>query len=167
MEDFVAQSSRWRIARLVLVSAAFVTAGLWMGGAFGPVPASRRYPPAMTFAIGWLSVIFFGCCGAIAIRTLFNIGEQLRIGAAGIRSRPWSDKTIPWSEIRDVTTWTYKRQKAIVLHLGDPARFPGRRVPAIFAGANRWLTGGDVAISLTGTDRSFQDALAAIDHFRR
>ena len=163
----MAQTSRWRVALLVLCSVAFVTIGLWMGGAFGAVPESRRYSPAVLFAVGWFSVLFFGLCGVIAIARMLRGGEQLRIGVNGVRSRTWSDATIPWSEISAVTTWTFKRQNAIVLHLRDPARFPGRGVLAAFASANRRLTGGDVAISLTGTDQTFQAALAAVERFKR
>jgi hypothetical protein len=34
------------------------------------------------------------------------------------------------------------------------------------AGANRALTGGDISISLTGTDRKFAEALSAVERFR-
>lgn len=167
MKEFVAYPSRWRIALLALAAAAFVALGLWMGGAFGSSPVSRRYPPIEIFAIGWVSVLFFGLCGAVAMRKLFETSEQLRIGTAGVRSAAWSDQTIPWSEISDVTTWRYNRQKAIILHLRDPARFPRSGLGSRFSGVNRKLTGGDVAISLIGTDRSFNEAMSAIAHFRR
>ena len=165
-QDFVTYPSRWRIALLVLGSVAFVVLGAWMVGGFGPVPVSPRYPPEEIFAVGWLSVTFFGLCGAMWTRRLFDGREQLRIGPAGVRSASWSDQTIPWSEIVDVTTWSYRRQRAIILHLRNRGRFPGRGLAALLAGANRKLTGGDVAISLTGTSRSFDEALAAITRFR-
>ena len=63
--------------------------------------------------------------------------------------------------------WSYKRQKSIVLHLSNPARFPGRGLTAKLASANRMLTGGDISISLTGTNRNFDDAMSAIVRFRR
>lgn len=166
-EDFVAQTSRWRLALLFTGCAAFVGIGMWMGGVFGTAPASRRYSPEVVFALGWCCALFFGLCGAIAFVRLLRGGEQLRIGIEGVRSSIWSDATIPWSEISDVTIWTFQRQNAIVLHLRDPARFPGRGVLARLASANRKLTGGDIAISVTGTDRTFEEALAAIERFRQ
>lgn len=165
MDDFVAFTSPWRAALLILGAIAFVAGGLWMGGAFGAPPASSRYSPMLVLTIGWFSVAFFGLCGLVGLRRLFDRREQLRIGRAGIRSARWSDQTIPWSEIVDVTTWSYRGQKVIILHLRDPASFPGRGVAAILAGANRKLTGGDVSIALTGTDRSVDEALAAIAYF--
>jgi len=165
MGDFTAYNSRSRLALLVLGSAVFVLAGLWMSGALGSPPDSRRYPHAVVLGIGWFSVIFFGLCGAVALKKAFDSTPQLQIGPSGIRWHPWSDQTIPWSEITDVTTWSFKRENCIVLHLRDPARFPGRGLAARLSGANRMLTGGDISISLTGTDRRFEEALSAIAHF--
>jgi hypothetical protein len=166
MDDFVAYPSRSRVALLTLGSAAFVVAGLWMGGVFGPPPSSSRYSPEFLFAIGWVSVVLFGLCGVMWIRRLFDGREQLRIGSAGIHAAHWSDQTIPWSEIVDVTTWSYRGQKAIVLHLRDRNRFPGRGIAGALASVNRNLTGGDITISLTGTDRRIDDALSSIERFR-
>lgn len=151
---------------LILGACAFVALGLWMLGAFGPPPTSERYSPGFVLVLGWFSVAFFGLCGLLWIRRLFDGREQLRIGPAGIRSAQWSEETIPWSEITDVTVWSYKRQKMIILHLRDRARFPGRGVAAMLAGANRSMTGGDVSVSLTGTNRKFSDALSSIERFR-
>lgn len=167
MEDFIAYSSRTRLVLLGLGAAAFVALGLWMTGIFVAPPDSDRYSASSIYAIGWICVVLFSLCGAEAIRRLFDPSEQLRIGRSGIRSTPWSDQTIPWSEITDVTTWSFRRQQMIILHLRDPARFPGRGIGAMLAGANRGLAGGDVWISMAATDRSFADAMSAIARFRK
>lgn len=166
MDDFVAYPSRWRIALLIVGACAFVALGLWMLGAFGLPSTSGRHSPGFILALGWSSVFFFGLCALAWVRRLFDVREQLRIGPAGVQSAQWSEETIPWSEIIDVTIWSYKRQKTIVLHLRDRARFPGRGIAALLAGVGRSMTGGDISISLTGTNRSFADALASIERFR-
>jgi len=166
MDDFLAHTSRWRTTLLALSSAAFVALGLWMAGAFGPVPEFRRYPAIFVSGLGWVSVILFGFFRVVWVKKLFDAPEQLRIGQTGVRSARWSDATIPWSEIIDVTAWSFNGQKAIILHLRDPARFPGRGLTAVFAKTNRSLMRGDIAISLTGTDRRFDEAMAAIARFR-
>lgn len=166
MEDFVAYPSRWRLSLMALCSAALVALGLWLGGALGPPLASSLDFLSVEVVFGWLGVIFFGLCFVAAVKRLLDNGEQLRIGAAGVRWALWSDQTIPWVEITDVTTWSVERQKGIVLHLRDPSRFPGRGPAAIFARVDRLLTGGHIAITLAGTDRSFDEALSAIARFR-
>jgi hypothetical protein len=163
MDDFVVYPSRWKIALILSGGLVFVGLGLWMGGVFGPPPASHRYPPELVRQIGWVAVVFFSLCCVIGAGRLFDRREQLRIGRDGIRARHWSDRTIPWTEIVDITTWSYRRQTSIILHLRDPALFPGRGVAGLLAAANRSMTGGDIALSLTGTDRTTEEALAAIE----
>lgn len=166
MTSFVAYHSRWRLALLILLAAGFVLAGLWIGGVFGDPPVSRRYPAIVVRSIGWFSVVFFGLCGLVAVRRFFDPSVQLEIDSRGIRSRSWPDRILPWSEIADVTTWTLKRQKTIVLRLRHPERFPAQGTAVLFSSANRMITGGDVSISLTGTNRSYDDAMSAIAYFR-
>lgn len=166
MEDFVAYSSRWRLSLMALGSAGFVAAGLWLGGAFAPPFAPSLDSLSVEFVTGGLGAIFFGLCFVIAVKRLFDRGEQLRIGAAGVRWALWSDQTIPWAEIVDVTTYSVQRQKGIVLHLRDPSRFPERGPAAMFARLDRLLTGGHISITLGGTDRSFGEAWSAIERFR-
>lgn len=166
MGDFVAYNSRWRLALIFLCAVGCVALGMWSVGAFGEPPSSRRYSAGFTMGIGWLCIVFFGACGLAIGKKFFDDRPQLQIGPSGIRSLPWSDQVIPWSEITDVTVWSYRQQKAIILHLKNPGHFPGRGLRAKLAGANRMLTGGHISISLTGTDRSHDDAMSAIAHFR-
>lgn len=166
MDDFVAQASRSQTILLIMGSIALVVIGMWMIGSFGPPPAPNRYSPEIIYGMGWASIIFFACCGVAGIKKLFDASEQLRIGPAGILWNKWSDQIIPWTEISDVTEWNYQRQRFIILDLRNPEKFPNQGVSALLAKANQRLTGGDIALSLTGTNRTFEEAMAAIDRFR-
>lgn len=166
MDDFVAYTSRWRTGLLVAASVAFVAIGMWMAGLMGPVPVSQRSGPLMTQVWGWVCTLFFGMCAFASAKIWWENGERLRIGRSGMRWSSWSDQTIPWSEIADVTEWHYRRSSYIILHLRNPSHFPGKGTPAITRWANRKLTGGDMGITLTGTDRKFADAMAAVAQFR-
>ncbi|MDR7156394.1 hypothetical protein J2W40_003235 [Sphingobium xenophagum] len=163
MGDFIAYPSKWRIALLAHLSAGFVVIGLWMIGFFGPIPSSRRYSAIMVFVMGWVCTAFFGFCAVAVVTRLFTSGEDLRIGPTGIKVRSWSDQTIPWSEIADVTTW---KDKSIILHLRNPSLFPGRGAGAMMTRFNRMITGGHVDVMLAGSDRSFDEAMDAITQFR-
>jgi len=166
MDEFVAQHSRVRLALFLVGAIGFVGAGLLLIGAFGPPRPSSRYSPEVMAAFGWFGIAFFGACAILIAKRLFEGGEALRIGRTGISFAAWSDQTIPWSEIIDISEWSFRGQRSIILHLRDPARFPGKGVLGFAAKANRALTGGDVPISLTGTNRSFDEAVAAITRYR-
>jgi hypothetical protein len=75
MEDFIAYPSRWRLALLILGAAVFVALGLWLAGHFGSLPEAGRYPRIVLFAVGWVTIIFFGVCGVIAFGKLFDSRE--------------------------------------------------------------------------------------------
>ena len=165
MESFVAYPSTWRRALLALAGLGFFVLGLWMVGSFGSVPISRRFPYVETQVAGWACLALSGLSVIAYIPKLFETGEQLRIDASGIRYPQWSDTTISWAEIRAITTWNYRRSRFIILHLYHPRSFPGEGLAALMAGVNRGLTGGDICISLTGTDRGYDEAMTAIDRF--
>lgn len=166
MDDFVAHTSRRRIALLIAGSLGFVAIGVWMAGLFGPIPALRQMSPMVAEFWGWCAILFFGMCALAGAKLWWANSERLRIGRSGIRWSGWSDQTIPWDEIAAVTEWRYRNTRSIILHLRDPSLYPGRGFAAFSARANRALTGGDIGISLTGTDRKFADAIAAIARFR-
>ncbi len=166
MNDFVAYISRVRIAAMVLGCAVFVGLGAWFAGLVDALPAPDRYGALWMATVGWASMVFFGLCGVVCILSLFESRERVRIGPNGVRTAQWSNDTIPWSEIVQVSVWSNSGQDAIILHLRDRSRFPPRGVAALLAGANREFTGGDVGISLTATNRTFEEAMEAIRVFR-
>jgi hypothetical protein len=167
MEEFVAYPSQTKIVVLVLGCVGFVALGVWFTGLLVPPPGTDRYSTEVVVLVGWVTILLFGGAGVVWLKRLFERRVQLRISPLGVKAARWSDTTIPWSEITDVTTWTGHGQTVIVLHLEDPSRFPGRRgLAAATAAANHSFTGGDISISLAGTDRTAIDALSAIEQFR-
>ncbi|MBB3952959.1 STM3941 family protein [Aureimonas jatrophae] len=166
MNDFVAYPSRWKTALLAVASFGFVLIGLAMVGAFGQMPGSERDDPLYLTIVGWSGVLLFGLFGSVWVARLFGNTEHLRIGPKGVRYPEWCDQTIPWVEIDDVRPFSARGNMFLILHLRDRGRFPGRFPASLFAGLNRMITRGDVSISLTGTNRSFDEALSAVEHFR-
>jgi hypothetical protein len=161
MEDFVARPSPWRIALMLLAALGFVAIGLWMTGIFGPPPKPGRE------WLGWLAVAFFGAITPIMVMRLFDGRDQVRISARGVYFRQWSEDTIPWSQIKDVTQWAYRGNRFIVLHLRAPECYPSSRLLGRMAGLNRSMTGGDITVSLAGTSARFNDAMEAIARYHR
>ena len=145
---------------MLLGSLAFVTAGIWIAGGFGEAPEPGRE------WVGWLSILFFGACGLVIGGRLFDDDVQIRISGSGIYSRQWSEQTIPWGAVTEVSVWRFKRNKFLILHLVRPEHYPPTTFSAKMAKANRTLTGGDIAIDLTGMDCSFDEASVAIEYYR-
>ena len=116
--------------------------------------------------VGVVGTVLFVSLGILVLIRLFDRGEQLRVASDGIYYKQWSESVIPWDEIAGVTVWQYRRQRTIILHLADPRRFPSTTILGRLAGANRRLTGGDIAISLTPMDRGFDETLAVIEDYR-
>jgi len=166
IDEFVAYTSRFRLGVMTLVSLIFVFSSLWVEGVFGHLqttPSSLHHKNELGI---WVGIVFFGLGGLECMRRMFRIREELRVGTAGIRWAAWSDQTIPWSEITDVTTSQGFVQRFINLRLRDPARFPGHGTLGWLAPLNRAMTGGEISVSLSLTNRSFRDAIIAIQRFR-
>lgn len=159
MEAFAARHSRWRLGLLFALSLSFVALGLLFA-------IETRDAAGLVF--GGIATAFFGLCAVVIGFRVFDRRVQVRIDCEGIFCRSWSDHAIGWEDIAEVSTWNHRGQRFIILSLKDRARHPPRRgLAAWTAGANRRLTGGDVPLGLTGSDRGFAQALGAIQHFRR
>lgn len=158
-DAFEARYSKLRVLLLMVGAAGFVILGAWVAGLIGETPRPDRA------WLGWIAIIFFGFCLIAIGRRLFDDDVQLRVDRHGLMSKPWSDATIPWHEIVAVGVWEHRRQNVIVLKLADPDRFPSSTMMGKLAGTNRMLTGGDVSISMTGTDRGFDEAMQAIGRY--
>lgn len=167
MEDFVAHSSRWRVALIISVCVIFVAIGLGLIGAFGDVPGGRRYSQGYIQAVGWLSLTFFGFVAVSQFPLLIKTTEQLRLSANGIRWREWCDDFIPWAEVYKVSTWSSFGHRAIIIHLKNPDRYRGSGLRALMNVINRSYTGGDLFISMNSSDQTFDETFAAIDYFRQ
>lgn len=158
-ERFVARNAPGRIVLLLFASVGFVALGLWLAGAFGPSPKPGRE------WLGWLCALFFALAPFKLVPRLSDRSDQMVIDRNGIFWRQWSETTIPWSAVRSVSQRSVKGQHFVCLHLKDASMFPRAGAGAWLAGLNRGLKFGDVALNVTGTDRSFADLVAAIERF--
>ena len=173
MDEFIARASPWRIVLLSLGCLLFVAVGLWMAGVFDEPPKLRRLSTQSGVMLGWIVVAFFGLAFVANARQLFEEPELVVLNAQGLKSAQWSAQTIPWTEIEDVSTWSYRSAAwpfrgvtFIILHLRNPGLFPGQGMRGRLASANRKLTGGELAIAMTSTDKSVEETLDAIRFFR-
>lgn len=161
MFPFVAKPSMSQNLQLLGAGAALILACAWLAGLL-----TADYPMGRE-GIGWGGMAIFGFFNGIILVRTFDSQDMLRIGPSGIWYRDWSDAIIPWYEITDIGVWRARGQKMILLSLVDPMRFPSTTLRGKAASMDRALTGGDIAITLMGTDRSFEEAMAAIEEYRQ
>ena len=167
---FEARVSKKRMWVIILLALGFAAAGLWLVSAAEELAQSVRFvffrDPFILRVFGWVAMLI-GIVGAvIAFRQLFRIGPVIEIDAAGIRWRRWSDAVIPWSAITDASSRSMSNEQFLCLTLAQPAHHPGRSTARLLAGLNKNMGFGDIAISANGTDRSHDDLLGAVSHFR-
>ncbi|MDB5677944.1 hypothetical protein [Sphingomonas bacterium] len=140
---FEAHTSRARVAIQLGAALMFVAIGAAMVWNLG-VPG------------GWLAIAGFGLWFVILLPGLFRLRLELRVDANGIWWRRWSDQTILWSAIRRMHVLDVENTRSITLYLADSAASPSMRRRAGF---------GDLAIKLNGTDRNFDELVAAVRRF--
>lgn len=159
MDDgFVARVSRWRAGLLVLGALGFVAAAVF-------VMQTKGLTDLRALITGWLGALFFGACALVGARQLFSTGPVMEIDARGILWRRWSDERIPWSAIERAEAMSLGRQRFLALWLQDPERYRSAHMLGRVAGANKSMGFGDIALSVSGTDRSFADLAAAFDRY--
>ena len=116
-------SSRKKLLLLLLGSLLFVAVGAWI----------VRDPGADIVQVilgGWLSISFFGLCAIVLLAQFVLPKPRLTIDSYGITWTQRSDRTIPWTDIKDVDMLTVGRsQRYLVLWLSEPDRYPPRRQP--------------------------------------
>jgi hypothetical protein len=146
-----------RFLLLVAGAIGFVPAGLWIAGVFGPPPRPGRE------WIGFVCAFFFATCGAFGIRRLLNPGDEIVIDGNGIKWRQWSDQLIPWDAITDIRVAVVRGRRFVCLYLREPAQYPSTRLLGRMAGVNRSLGFGDIALNVSGTDRTHDDLVEALE----
>lgn len=183
MNEFVARTQPMKVLLGIMIAIGFVAIGIWMTGILNkpatpagpiandltiyPLPSSSsRYPPWFIVSMGWICVVFFSGLAFVGAIRLTNPADHLRINRMGIMAPSYTDKLISWSDITEVTTWSHRGQKSLIIKLRDPSRFERKPWRRAIDSLNRGLTGGDIGLSLTGTDRTLKQALEAIETFR-
>lgn len=103
--------SPWRMIGVITVSIAFVLLSLFIAPAHGFIGR----------VIGGFGIVFFGFIALIAVWRLLALrGPIVSISPVGIRDVRLTGAVVPWSAIRNVSTWSAYSQPAIVLGV-DPA----------------------------------------------
>ena len=114
-------------------------------------------------------VIVLACFAAAAefLRRALDRSARLRIDARGIRSRDFSDATIPWDEITACRVHHLRNQHIVSFDLKDSAAYPSRNPLARATAAIDRATGfGSMGVNATYLTGGSEGVVAAVRHFR-
>lgn len=158
-ERLIAHVSIWRTLLLAALSAGFAAVGVWI---------VRIEDVLFMQVIGWLTILIFAVFAGIGVRQLFRTGPIMEIDSRGILWRRWSDQVIPWHAILRAETRAVRGQPFLCLWLNAPEHYRSTATLVRLAGLNKGLGFGDVAVTMAGTDQSFQKLIDVVDlHLRR
>ncbi len=135
-------TSRPKILLQFLVAMCFVIGGYVL----------TTQPGLLHRVIGWVTIVFFGACGAIFPILFLRTGPQVIINDAGIEDRRWKLGVIPWSDVRLLSVFSIQSSKFLGIELVDPDKYLSR-LPSWqrrLAVANRLLGAPEFCISFSG-----------------
>ena len=101
--------------------------------------------------VGLSSIVFFGACALVILKTLFNSGSALEISQRGIydRSSGIPAGFIPWSDIQNIRETKFRGQSFITIDVRNPGDYSnrGNLIQRWMKKANIGLIGSPINIS--------------------
>lgn len=163
--------SKTKIFLLLAAACAFVVGGLWMLQLSpAEIASQRRFnSPWFVHSIGMMSIIFFGLCGVIGVKKLFDKKPGLILSANGIvdNSSGVSAGFIPWSEIVGFDIFEVQRQKMLIVKVTHPERYieVGGSVKRALNRVTFKMCGSPIAITPNSLQIGFKELLGVRDAY--
>ncbi|WP_345841374.1 STM3941 family protein [Shewanella algae] len=173
LDEKVIELSKVKIMLIILGAIVFVLLGLWfLSMDAQAIESQKRFNnPVLIYGIGIVSVVFFGLCGLVGIKKLFDSSPGLVISSKGIldNSSGMSAGVIPWKDVAGVGEYQVKKQRFISILLKDPEKYAnnGNALRIMANRANIKMCGTPVSISANSLKISYEDLLGAITEYYR
>jgi hypothetical protein len=114
---------------------------------------------------GWLCIACGGLGGVVCIMQI-RAPFRLSVDGHGITWTQWTDQTIAWQAIGDVSVMTMSLQTFVGLSLRESEKCPTRhRLLNLAAPLNKRMFGADIFIPLSLLGTSSKNVLTAIDQY--
>ena len=157
------EMSHAKTALLLLCALVFVAIGGWM----------ILMPQAAYFSVvlGIIGVVFFGACGAVAIRKLMQKRPGLMVNLQGVhdQSSGTSAGFVPWKDVSAVQPSFVSGQKFVSLMLHDAQKYShsGNALQQRLAKLNMSLVGTPINISANTLKINFDELLALLQSYQQ
>lgn len=155
--------SHAKTALLLLCAMVFVAIGTWM----------VLMPQAAYFsvALGIVSIVFFGACGAVAIKKLMQKSPGLMVNLQGVHDQSGGTSAgfVPWKDVSAVQPSFISGQKFVSLMLHDAQKYSqhGNALQQRLAKLNMSLVGTPINISANTLKINFDDLLALLESYHQ
>ena len=140
---------------MVSLALIFVIGGMWLLMIdSAEIEANRRFNnPWLIHGVGAICIILFGYFGFLNIKKLFDTKHGLIFNNTGIvdNTSAVSVGFIPWTDISGADTLEFKKQKMLVVHVKNPARYASQRniIQRLIIKANHKFYGSPIIIAST------------------
>jgi hypothetical protein len=158
---FIARYVRGKLLLMVLIC----VVGVAVFGFIAMFPETFQPPSVLTRPAGVFGATIFSLLLFVNLRESARRGAVIIIGPAGLVWRRWSEEQVPWPALRAARFARNRGEDVVRLWLREPVRSRPRSLLERVAPVNRLLGAGDMELSTTGTDRSFQEMAEAVQTF--
>jgi hypothetical protein len=171
-DETVVPLSKSKVVLLIVGAVAFVALGLWLFQLDSAwIESQRRFNnPALVHAIGLATIVFFGLCGVVAIKKLFDSKPGLVLSSAGMLVNSSADSVglIPWSDVEGFGTYELHKQRLLVVKLVAPDKYvlAGGPLRQALRRANMRMVGSPIAISANTLKISFDELVKLCSTYR-
>lgn len=153
VEEKIIAISKVKALLMLMGCIAFVALGIWfLTLDAGAIETQRRFSsPMLVYGIGIVAIVFFGACGVVAVRKLFDSAPGLVLNRQGFtdNSSGISVGFVPWSEVSRIEEHQIQKQKLISIIIDSPEKYMnlGNVVQRKARQANLKICGTPVSIS--------------------
>ena len=113
-----------------------------------------------------LGAVFFGICVALILSTLFDRRDILVVDRNGFRDLRLSSKPIAWRNVTALGEWSHRGQRFILVTLRVPLDKSSQTTfQSLTVQVNRWFTGHDLYIAVSGLTAGYDDIADAIRRY--
>jgi hypothetical protein len=170
-DEKIINLSKKKTLLLIFGSCIFVILGFWMAHmSAAEIETQRRFnSPLLVHSIGVTSIIFFGLCGVVASKKLFDTKPGLILSPSGIfdNSSGASAGQIPWSDIVGFSIYEVHKQKMLIVRVSSPEKYIDKCnfFVRILLKASSSMSGSPIAITSSSLKISFKELVEICDEY--
>lgn len=165
-DEMSIELSKSKLLLLILGSIIFIALGVWLI-TLNQAAFESRIPLIIIQSFGLIDIIFFGLCGIVGVKKLFDREPGVQFTKLGVvdNSSGVAVGLIPWTDIVGTDIYTLNRQRMLVILLKNPEKYIeiGGPMKRWANQANFNMCGSPIMISSNALKINFDELVAVFD----